>query len=70
MPRYLLVLRKTSFFLKPRSSTIYLGSNKVCSGAEATWHPMPLLKSLIDVSSIKGLPPSIGAGSQDWGSGG
>ena len=70
MPRYLLALRKTSFFLKPRNSTMSLGSNKVCSRAEATWHPMPPLKSLIDASSIKGSPPSIGAGSQAWGFGG
>ena len=67
MPRYLLVLRKTSFLLKPRSSTISLGSSKVCSRAVATWHPMPPLKSLIDASSIKGSPPSMGVGSQAWG---
>ena len=60
--------RKTSFFLKPRSSTISLGSRKVCSRAKATWHPMPPLKSLIDASSIKGSPPSMRAGSQTWGS--
>ena len=42
MPRYLLVLRKTSFFLKPRSSTISLESSRVCSSTEATWHPTPL----------------------------
>ena len=70
MPSYLFVLRKTSFLLKPRSSTISLGSSKVCSRAVATWHPMPPLKSLIDVSSISGSPPSMGAGSQAWGSGG
>ena len=34
--------------------------------AETTWHPMPPLKSLIDVSSIRGLPPSMGAGSEVW----
>ena len=70
MLKYLLVLRKTSFFLKPRSSTISLGSSRVCSRAEATWHPMPPLKSLIDMSSIRDSPPSIGVGSQAWGSGG
>ena len=62
MPKYLLVLRKTLFFLKPRSSTISLGSSRVCSRAEATWHPMPPLKSLIGVSSIRGSPPSMGTG--------
>ena len=67
MPKYLLVLRKTSFFLKSCSSIMSLGSNRVCSRAEATWHPMPPLKSLIDASSIKGSPPGIGAGSQAWG---
>ena len=70
MPKYLLVLRKTSFFLKPHSSIMSLGSNRVCSRAEATWHPMPPLKSLIDASSIRGSPPSIGVGSQAWGPGG
>ena len=67
MPKYLLVLRKTSFFLKPRNSTMSLGSSKVYSRAEATWHPMHPFKSLIDASSIKGSPPSMGAGSQAWG---
>ena len=69
MPKYLLVLKKTSLFLKPCSSNISLGSSRVCSRAEATWHPMPPLKSLIDVSSIRGSPPSMGAGSQAWGAG-
>ena len=68
--QYLLALRKSSFFLKPRNWTMSLGSNRVCSRAEATWHLMPPLKSLIDGSSIKGSPPSIGAGSQTWGLGG
>ena len=67
MPKYLLVLRKTLVFLKPCSSTMSLGSNRVCSRAEATWHTMPLLKSLIDASPIRGSPPSMGAGSQAWG---
>ena len=66
MPKYLLVFRKTSFFLKPRSSTISLGSSRVHSRAEATWHPMSPFKSLIDASSIRGSPPSMGAGSQAW----
>ena len=70
MPKYILVLRNTSFFLKPHSSTISLGSSRVCSRAEATWYPMPPLKSLIDVSSIRGSPPSMGVGNQAWGSGG
>ena len=43
MPKYLLALRTTSFFLKPHSSTMSLGSNRVCSRAKATWYPMPLL---------------------------
>ena len=33
-----------------------------------TSHPMPPLKSLIDASSIRGSPPSMGAGSHAWGS--
>ena len=69
MPKNLLVWRKTSLLLKPRSSTISLGSRRVCSRAEATWHPMPPLKSLIDALSIRGSPPSMGAGSHAWGSG-
>ena len=38
----------SSFFLTFFSSAISLGSNKASSTAEATWHPMPPLKSLID----------------------
>ena len=68
MPKNLLVWRKTSLLLKPRSSTVSLGSRRVCSKADATWHPMPPLKSLFDASSIRGLPPSMGAGSHAWGS--
>ena len=68
MPKYLLQLRKTLFFLIFRSSVISFGSNKASSKAEATWHPMPPLKSLSDASSLKGSPPSIGAGSQVWDS--
>ena len=69
MPRNLFVWRKTSFLLKPRNSTISLGSRRVCSSAEATWQPIPQLKSLIDALSIKGSPPSMGARSLAWGSG-
>ena len=69
MPKNLLVWRKTLLLIKPRSSTISLGSRRVCFRAEATWHSMPLLKSLIDASSIRGSPPSMGAGSHAWGSG-
>ena len=43
MPKYLLQLRKTSFFLMLRSSVMSFGSNKASSMAEATWHPMPPL---------------------------
>ena len=64
MPRYLLRLRKTSFFLIDRSSAISVGSNKASSKAEATWHPAPLWKSLMDALSLKGSPLIIGAGSQ------
>ena len=70
MPKYLLALRKTSFFLKTHSSVISFGSNRVSSKAEATWHPIPPLKSLSEASSLKGSPPSMGAGSQAWDSGG
>ena len=69
MPKNLLVWRNTSLLLKPRSSTISLESRRVCSKAEATWHPMPSLKSLINASFIRGSPPSMGAGSHAWGSG-
>ena len=68
MPKYLLQLRKTSFFLIFHSSDISFGSSKVFSTAKATWHPIPLLKSLSDASSLKGSPPSMGAGSQACGS--
>ena len=64
MPKYLLQLRKTSFFLIFRSSDISFGSNKASSTAEATWHPMPPLKSLSDASSLRGSLPSMGARSQ------
>ena len=67
MPKNLLVWRKISLLLKSRSSTISLGSKRVCSRAEATWHPMPPLKSLIDPSSIRGSPPSMGAESHACG---
>ena len=70
MPKYLLRLRKTSFFLIFRSSAISVGSNRAPSKAEATWHPIPPLKFLSDASFLKGSPLSIGAGSQTRGSGG
>ena len=69
MPKNLLVWRKTSLLLKLRSSTISFGSRRVCSRAKAKWQPMPPLKSLIDASSIRGSPPSMGARNQAWGSG-
>ena len=69
MLRNLFVWRKTSLLIKPHNSTISLGSRRVCSNAEATWQPIPPLKSLIDTSSIRGSPPSMGAGSHAWGSG-
>ena len=68
MPKNLLVWRKTSLLLKSRSSTISFESRRVCSKVEATWHRMPPLKPLIDASSIKGSPLSMGAGRQAWGS--
>ena len=68
MPKNLLMWRKTSLLLRLHSSTISFGSRRVCSRVEATWPSMPLLKSLIDASSIRGSPPSMGAGSQAWGS--
>ena len=68
MLKNLLVWRKTSLLLKSRSSIMSFGSRRVCSRAEAMWHPMPPLKSLIDASSIRGSPPSMGARSQAWGS--
>ena len=70
MPKYLLQLRKTSFFLIFSSSDISFGSNKASSTAEATWHPMPPLKSLSDASSLRGSPPSMGTGSQACDPGG
>ena len=69
MPKNLLVWRKTSLLLKPRSSTISLGSRRICFSAKATWHPMPPLKSLIDESSIRSSPPSMGVGNHAWGAG-
>ena len=70
MPKYLLQLRKTSFFLILRSSEISFGSSKASFTAGATWHPMPPLKSLSDASSLRGSSLCIGAGSQACGSGG
>ena len=70
MPKYLLQLRKTLFFLMLHSSIMSFGSSKASSTAEATWHPMPPLKSLSDASSLKGSSPCMGAGSQARGSGG
>ena len=70
MPKYLLRLRKTSFLLIDRSSSISVGSNKASSKAEATWHPILPLKFLRDASSLKGSPLSMGAGSQAWDSSG
>ena len=70
MPRCLLRLRKTSFFLIDRSLAISVGSNKASSKAEATWHLVPPWKSLMDTLSLKGSPLIIGAGSQAWSSGG
>ena len=63
MPKYLLRLRKTSFFLIDRSSAILVGSNKASSKAEVTWHLAPPWKSLMDALSLKGSPLSIGVGS-------
>ena len=48
---------------------MFLGSKRVSSRTEATWQPMPPLKSLIDASSVRGSLPSMGAGSHAWGSG-
>ena len=70
MPRYLLRLRKTSFFLIHHSSAISVGSNKASSKTEAIWHSAPPWKSLMDALSLKGSPLVIGAGSQAWDSGG
>ena len=68
MPKYLLRLRKTSFFLIFHSSAISLGSNKAFSKDEDTWHLIPPLKILIDASSLRGSPLSMGVGSQAWDS--
>ena len=70
MPRYLLQLRKISFFLMFFSSDMSFGSSKASSMAEATWHPIPPLKSLSDASSLKGSSPCMGVGSQARGFGG
>ena len=70
MPKYLLRLRKTSFFLMFLSSAISFESNRAHSRAEATWHPIPPLKSLSDASFLRGSPFSMGVGGQAWGSGG
>ena len=68
MPRYLLMWRKTSCLLIDCSSAMSLGSIKASSKAEATWHPSPPWKFLMDALSLKGSPLSIGARSQAWGS--
>ena len=70
MPKYLLRLRKTSFFLIDSSSTISVGNSKASSKIEATWHPILPLKFLSDASSFKGSPLSMGVGSQAWDSSG
>ena len=70
MPKYLLRLRKTSFFLIDHNLAISVGSNKDSSKAEAIWHPIPPLKFLSDASSLKGSPLSMEAGSQAWDSNG
>ena len=68
MPKYLLQLRKTSFFLMLRSSNMSFGSSKASSMVEASWHPMPPLNSLSDASSLRGSLSCMGAGSQACGS--
>ena len=68
MPKYLLRLRKISCLLMDHSSAISLGSSKASSKVEATWHPSPPWKSLMNVLSLKGSPLSMGVGSQAWGS--
>ena len=70
MPKYLLRLRKTSFFLINRSSAISVRSNEASSKAKSTWHPIPPLKFIIDASSLKGSQCSIGARSKAWDSSG
>ena len=69
MPKNRLVWRKTSLLLNPCNSTMSLGSRRVFSRTEATWQPMPPLKSLMDASSVRGSPLSMGAESHAWGSG-
>ena len=69
MPKYLLRLRKTSYLLKNRSSTMSVGSSRVLSKALATWLSVPPWKSLMEALSIRGAPLSIEAGSQAWGLG-
>ena len=64
MHKYLLTLWKTSCFLIFLSSAMSFGSNRAPSKVEASWHPTPLLKSLSDSSSFRGV------GSQARGSGG
>ena len=64
MPKYLLRLKKTSCILMDRSSAISLGTSKASSKTEATWHPSPPWKSLMDALSLKGSPLSMEAGSQ------
>ena len=54
MLKYLLLLRMSSFFLAFFISAMSFGSNRASSIAEAMWHPMPPLKSLIDASSRRG----------------
>ena len=68
MPKYLLLLRMSSFFLTFFISAISFGSNKASSMAEAMWHSMPPLKSLIDASSRRGSPLCIGVGNHACGS--
>ena len=67
MPKYLLLLRISSFFLTFFISAMSLGSNKASSIAEAMWHPMPSLKSLINASSRRGSLPCMGAGNHACG---
>ena len=64
MSKYLLRLKKTSFLRMFRNLAMSLGSNKASSKNEATWHPIPPLKLLIDASSLRGSPLSMGARSQ------
>ena len=69
MPKYRLLSRTSSFFLMFFILAMSFGSNKASSMAEATWHPMPPLKSLIDASSRRSSPPCIGASNHACGSG-